>query len=308
MIPADRLRLEVAVLEAEASAAIAMAGGGRHAAVALLEADAADAAGWRRALHPWEHHAMFAGIEEETGELARRIADQLADMRAALGAAIVDLATDLEPAALARTLLATGVNGIGTLPTLDAVVASAEEALRQVLTEAAVAGAASAAPTGTPDGIADAILARVSDDVDVAVVRATRTIAAQTIEAAAEVAAAGGPGLADRIADTVDALSDARLRDAASTAANNVYGAGRGATPDVVTDTPAAIYASELRDANTCGPCAEVDGREYSTLEEARRDYPAGRYRDCQGGARCRGTLVFVWPDEADPTLQQPGD
>ena len=71
---------------------------------------------------------------------------------------------------------------------------------------------------------------------------------------------------------------------------------------------PKTIYASELLDRNTCTPCSHVDGHEYATLDEALADYPLGRYRECAGGDRCRGTLVYVWPTEADPTLLEPGD
>lgn len=308
MTPADRerLRLEVAALEAEASAALALAGD--RGRVALLEADAAAAAGWRRSLHPWEDHAMFAGIEEETAGLARRVAEVLTQLRDQLGDAIVDLATAADtPTAVARSLLAAEANGLRSVPTFAAVLEEAEQQLRAILAEAAAQGAASAAPPSATT-VADAILDRIVDDLDVAVIRATQTVATQAVDAAAEVAAAGGPDLPGRIRTALADLSDARLQDAANVAANNVYGAGRGAVPDEVPETPARIYASELRDGNTCGPCAQVDGREYDDLEEARRDYPAGRFRDCLGGPRCRGTLVFVWEAEAEPTLQAPGD
>lgn len=65
---------------------------------------------------------------------------------------------------------------------------------------------------------------------------------------------------------------------------------------------PARIYASELLDRSTCGPCSLVDGREYASEAAARLDYPHGVYRACEGGARCRGTLVFVWSTEEPAT------
>jgi hypothetical protein len=61
---------------------------------------------------------------------------------------------------------------------------------------------------------------------------------------------------------------------------------------------PENIYASELLDQNTCGPCSAVDGRSYPNQVEAERDYPnSGPYAHCLGGSRCRGTLVWVWPE-----------
>ena len=58
-------------------------------------------------------------------------------------------------------------------------------------------------------------------------------------------------------------------------------------------------YASELLDGKTCGPCQQVDGKQYKTLADATLDYPAGYYAGCAGSARCRGTLLFLFtPDE----------
>jgi hypothetical protein len=65
---------------------------------------------------------------------------------------------------------------------------------------------------------------------------------------------------------------------------------------------PSQIYASELLDANCCSPCIAEDGRQFESLEEAARSYPTGGYRNCEGGPRCRGTLVAVY-DEAAPTV-----
>lgn len=55
------------------------------------------------------------------------------------------------------------------------------------------------------------------------------------------------------------------------------------------------LYSSELLDANTCSPCASVDGTEYLTLGDAERDYPGGGYDSCAGGDRCRGTIVAIY-------------
>lgn len=58
---------------------------------------------------------------------------------------------------------------------------------------------------------------------------------------------------------------------------------------------PKRIYASELLDANTCAPCAEIDGKEYADLSAAEVDYPVGAYAECEGGGYCRGTLIAEW-------------
>lgn len=59
------------------------------------------------------------------------------------------------------------------------------------------------------------------------------------------------------------------------------------------------IWASELIDDKTCAKCAENDGHEYTSVAEAREDYPAGEYpaggyRHCESETGCRGTLVFL--------------
>ena len=66
-------------------------------------------------------------------------------------------------------------------------------------------------------------------------------------------------------------------------------------------------YASELLDSSTCENCAAEDEHEFASIGEARKAYPTGGFRDCLGGARCRGTVVAVYAEEAPATVQQPG-
>jgi hypothetical protein len=64
---------------------------------------------------------------------------------------------------------------------------------------------------------------------------------------------------------------------------------------------PAEYTATEILDSkNTCSPCRQVDGTRYTTLPDARAAYPTGGYTGCLGGARCRGTLVTVWPQDSE--------
>jgi hypothetical protein len=57
------------------------------------------------------------------------------------------------------------------------------------------------------------------------------------------------------------------------------------------------LYASELLDVNTCGQCMDVDGRQLSQ-DEAFEMYAGGGYIECEGGPRCRGTVVAVYEGE----------
>jgi hypothetical protein len=51
---------------------------------------------------------------------------------------------------------------------------------------------------------------------------------------------------------------------------------------------------------HNCKPCREIDGHRYTNLVDAREAYPTGGYTKCLGGARCRGTLVTVWPQDGE--------
>lgn len=91
-------------------------------------------------------------------------------------------------------------------------------------------------------------------------------------------------------------------RDAARPDAGTPGGAGLGWVPE----DGAWFHSSELLDRSTCSPCADVDGKEYASWADALADYPLGQYRLCEGGTRCRGTLVMVSARENPATLRTP--
>ncbi|MEG1971444.1 MAG: hypothetical protein RR101_15135, partial [Burkholderiaceae bacterium] len=131
-------------------------------------------------------------------------------------------------------------------------------------------------------------------------------VAAQAGTNAATLPGATGASVVEAALDAAEQASRAGAEDLARQAANVAHGLGRtqalAATPD-----PVAVYASELLDGNTCGPCAEIDGRTYVDLDAALADYPGGGgYVACSGGSRCRGTLVLVHGAEAPPTHDDP--
>lgn len=70
--------------------------------------------------------------------------------------------------------------------------------------------------------------------------------------------------------------------------------------PGVLGPDP-AVPGEVLTDGRICGECIRVNGTEYASMADARLDYPAGYYRDCEGGKRCRGTVRarFKAPGEA---------
>lgn len=66
----------------------------------------------------------------------------------------------------------------------------------------------------------------------------------------------------------------------------------------VPSEQPMRIYAGELLDGETCPPCHEIDGYLFPTEEEAMAWYPGGGpMAHCEGGNRCRGTLIYDWSE-----------
>lgn len=107
-----------------------------------------------------------------------------------------------------------------------------------------------------------------------------------------------GSGSASQIAAQVDehlaGLSGAAVEEQVGAAMTAAQNEGRMAVLAVA--PPAEYVASEALDRNSCKPCRDIDGTRYTTLPDARTAYPTGGYTGCLGGARCRGTLVTVWP------------
>lgn len=106
-----------------------------------------------------------------------------------------------------------------------------------------------------------------------------------------------GPDLADAVREHLERLAGSARDYELAGAVTHAQNEGRMAVMDQAPDST-RIYASELNDAAECGPCAEVDDTEYPNMIEARRDYGAGHYVGCEGGNRCRGTLVAVYQED----------
>lgn len=265
----------------------------------------------RRGLHPWELAARvsFAAIDQHESSAAASIGRRLEDDRSAfLDLLIADLERQPSGRAVVDRLLELETAGLGALPgTADLLQASAGAhlgALQLHASEAATMAAAEAAAQHVRivDVLLDAhalgqleqLAQRLAVAPQVDLVKALRDLAVRLPTPAS--ASLLTPVLRQAGTD----LSPRPLAQQAQAAINQANGLGRQATAATV--APANIYASELLDGNTCGPCSFIDGTNYATLAEARADYPSGQYVRCEGGDRCRGTLVYVW-DEAPPTF-----
>lgn len=269
---------------------------------------------------PFDHELAarvnFAGLEADDDDLARLVAGRMATARAELIAEI--------DARLAADMAAGGTRNLrGILdelgnPAIRSTIgaettARLVDAVRLELEEGAAAGYARLLSEARAQGVpfrpsAFTVGDRVEEVLDAGAIRLGRLplerISREVLDAGYslpvfdmtpdEVRAA--------VRGRLEGLSDAPELDAARQEAHRATGLGRQQAAEEV-PTPARIYASELLDRNTCGPCSLVDGREYGGIEAATADYPTGRYRNCLGGDRCRGTLVCVWPEEAEPTI-----
>ena len=106
------------------------------------------------------------------------------------------------------------------------------------------------------------------------------------------------PPAPEAVQEALEGISPKGPVDVARQANHAVVNAGRVETVEQADRKPAYLWSTEVLDGNQCGPCARIDGQEWETLEEARKFYPEGQgYVNCEGGNRCRGTLVFVWEE-----------
>lgn len=265
-----------------------------------------------RSLHPHEIAARvsFAAIDRNEEQTAGQIGRRLADDR---GRFVQFLAADLAALDTGRDvvdrLVALEVGGLGQVAGVAVLInATATDVAVALRHHAEVAGGlvfVEAESQGMPvlgvmaldvaaAGQLEQLAQRLAVAPHVDLVRSLRD------EAVRVVTPPSAGELVGPLVQHAQSLSTAPLDAAARTAVNQADGLGRQAAAAVA--APRLIYASELLDGSTCAPCSLVDGTLYPDLLTARIDYPTGIYVDCEGRERCRGTLVFVWQTEAEPT------
>lgn len=107
--------------------------------------------------------------------------------------------------------------------------------------------------------------------------------------------------VASKVGEHLSTLTDARPRLQLGGALTAAQHSGRIATLQAA--PVAAYYSSEVLDGRTCKYCAAVNRRWLgNSLAEANKLYPRAGYVDCEGGIRCRGTVVAVWrPEQSQP-------
>lgn len=259
----------------------------------VMAAEGAKPAKAKRELHAHELAAQvdFEMIDVQWAEQA----DALLVVFTALREQWTDeLVAQIEQASSLDDLEALTVStGTGADALSDSMLAAAALAAWGAMTEAARQGVEIAVPDFTEDAFlprARTVERLLADSLRGSAVARALTVAAATFDAAA---------IAASVRAHLSGLSLVGIRDQVGGAITAAQNAGRIA---VIEQAEATVYASEILDGNTCTNCASVDGRTFESMDEARNAYPAGGYRDCTGGVRCRGTLVAIF-HEATPTL-----
>jgi hypothetical protein len=178
--------------------------------------------------------------------------------------------------------------------------------LAVILLDAARVGMSTALAEAQAQGVIltpveDAVLAQmVGDQAD-----ALTTMAADGISIAAArkaTALVGGGRSPEDVAGEVEAhlrgmahqWTVDQLRGAVQMAQNG----GRLAVMEQA-EGAVGFYSSELLDTNTCERCVAIDGKNYDSVAAARHDYPSGGFAHCEGGPRCRGTVVAVYGEQS---------
>lgn len=304
----DRLHVEVLELEAELVVRLADVNAG------LVPAGA------RRTMLPHERIARvnFARIADDVDRHAGVIAARLGRHRRD----VIRLIEQWLAAAPSVEVMAERIRALidpgqvaAVADELGQLVAAVEADLRPLLRSATVDGGAAvldeldAQAVRVPGRAALAPVVTAEAEADLGV-QAARLATIPTVDLVRELAdewyrlvGIVGDQAGAQAIEAGRSLSDARLTDVGRQAAHRAYGRGRIDTAETV-PLLVQVYASELLDRNTCPPCGFIDGRQYATISAGRVDYPTGRHRRCLGGDRCRGTLVFVWAEEAPATVQ----
>ena len=269
--------------------------------VILAEAEDGSSVSWAsRPLTEQEHASgvRFGDIHGLQEALLETVEPVLAGLSAVAVAAVVDAAGRGAKDMLA-TLAAWRVElpapiadeVARALPVVeDALETSFRESSRLVVREAARQGVKLAPVTEQPGWVRD-----LAETVTGKPVARVLDVARDLHTAPAAVVTPPAP---EAVQEALEGISPKGPVDVARQANHAVVNAGRVETVEQAERKPAYLWSTEVLDGNQCGPCARIDQTEWETLEEARQFYPEGQgYVSCEGGNRCRGTLVFVWED-----------
>lgn len=110
---------------------------------------------------------------------------------------------------------------------------------------------------------------------------------------------ATGDDVARAVRTHLESLSTASVEANLGGALTSAQNAGRLET--MLAGPTAALYGSEVMDGTTCKPCRQINGKWIGNTDDpditakVEAIYPNGGYVNCEGGVRCRGTVVSVY-------------
>lgn len=262
-------------------------GPGSPASLRVAAATANDA----QTAAPVEQSATdFAALQASFLAATSRLKRQWATVTAAQ---IDELVTQVEQATTAQQLAEI------TATTAGADVLAAE--LGEVLADGAQSVVAEAAAQGVTLPMPDLSTAQttVMDHASATAELLARSLAQSAASKAASLDSASIPAaeIGAAVRDHLETLAGQTLDYELAGAVTRAQNEGRFTVMDTA---PAGtrFYSSELNDTRTCPLCEQVDGSEYASMAEVRRDYGPGHYVGCEGGNRCRGTAVAIFAED----------
>lgn len=186
---------------------------------------------------------------------------------------------------------------------LRAPVLGVEE-LTTILLDMAQGGAATAAAEAAAQGvpITEAVPEKVLKPIVAAQAQAVADLHAQSLSLAAGRKATqlttgrSAAQIASDLGLHLQTFQHTWTQDQLKGAVQMAMNVGRLQVMDRV-EAPKMFAASELLDSNTCDPCYMIDGTEWDSIVDAQAEYGSGGYVDCDGGPRCRGTIVAVYDE-----------
>lgn len=201
-----------------------------------------------------------------------------------------------------RALVAAG--DLALLAALKVDSTEGAQLLLAAMTDLAAAAAKQAAAEARQQGARTVTPQQLSQDALSAVAESTAAITAAQLALSAGGEAtrlAGGDGadgriVAAQVAAFLEELSTAYLTGRLAGALSAAQNEARIAT--FLSGPSADLYASEMLDGNTCQPCSKINGTFLGNTADAGIDaeidavYPGGGYVNCDGGDRCRGTVI----------------
>jgi hypothetical protein len=235
-------------------------------------------------------------LDEDVQQALEDLTDQWPDLTTELVAAISGAAV----AAAAAGTLAQLASYTPPAVALAGITAAVTTSLTGLATVSAGRAAAELATQGMTVPAGDVDTARLADVAEATVgllasgyVNSAARAALRTVGADPDVVETAVRGV---LGDLSQAAQRGWVVQTLSSALVTAQAEGRLATFDAAPDG-VVFYASEISDPNRCEPCRRVDGRRFTSLADAVAAYPAGKYRHCLGGDRCRGRLIAVVPD-----------